>query len=224
MSEEILEKINDTEEICETVPDEAITEGIKKRRPLAIIIPIVLVLAVAIGGLVVALLRYTGVINPYERDYIDITGRTAADVAKSKNYKYEKFLKEYGLPEDMPKSTSERAVFYNIPVRKYVEKTPGIESFEQLKTEMGWDDTITEDTTMGDALDNTKLSYYVGEEQLERFKALYGLDETVTGDTLYGEVRNIVDSKEKEFRQQYAAQQPAERHLRARNSCQIQQL
>ena len=201
MSEEILEKINDTEEICETVPDEAITEGIKKRRPLAIIIPIVLVLAVAIGGLVVALLRYTGVINPYERVYIDITGRTAADVAKSKNYKYEKFLKEYGLPEDMPKSTSERAVFYNIPVRKYVEKTPGIESFEQLKTEMGWDDTITEDTTMGDALDNTKLSYYVGEEQLERFKALYGLDETVTGDTLYGEVRNIVDSKEKEFRQ-----------------------
>ncbi len=201
MSEETLEKINDTEEIHEPEINEELTEDVKKRRPLVIIIPIVLVLVVAIGGLVVALLRFTGVINPYEKDYIDITGRTAADVAKSKNYKYEKFLKEYGLPEDMPKSTSERAVFYNIPVKKYVEKTPGIESFEQLKADMGWDDTITEETTMGDALDKTKLSYYVGEEQLERFKALYGLDETVTGDTLYGEVRNIVDAKEKEFRQ-----------------------
>lgn len=201
MSKETLQEIRDAEETLETESSEILLDEPKKQRTLWIVIPLALVLVAVIGFGVVAALRFTGVINPYEKDYIDITGRTAADVAKSKNYKYEKFLKEYGLPEDMPKSTSERAVFYNIPVRKYVEKTPGIESFEQLKTEMGWDDTITEDTTMGDALDNTKLSYYVGEEQLERFKALYGLDETVTGDTLYGEVRNIVDSKEKEFRQ-----------------------
>ncbi|MBR0360495.1 MAG: hypothetical protein IIX21_05225 [Clostridia bacterium] len=200
MSEETLDKICDSEEKTEaTIGEEPVVET-KKRHTLAIIIPAALVLIVIIGFVVVQLLQYTGVINPYEKDYIDITGRTAADIAKSKNYKYEKFLKEYGLPEDMPKSTSERAVYYNIPVKKYVEKTPGIESFEQLKTEMDWDDTITEDMTMGDALDKTKLSYYVGEEQLERFKALYGLDETVTGDTLYGEVRNIVDAKEKEFR------------------------
>lgn len=201
MSKETLQEIRDAEETLETESSEILLDEPKKQRTLWIVIPLALVLVAVIGFGVVAALRFTGVINPYEKDYIDITGRTAADIAKSKNYKYEKFLKEYGLPEDMPKSTSERAVFYNIPVRKYVEKTPGIESFEQLKTEMGWDDTITEDTTMGDALDNTKLSYYVGEEQLERFKALYGLDETVTGDTLYGEVRNIVDSKEKEFRQ-----------------------
>lgn len=201
MSKETLQEIRDAEETLETESSEILLDEPKKQRTLWIVIPLALVLVAVIGFGVVAALRFTGVINPYEKDYIDITGRTAADIAKSKNYKYEKFLKEYGLPEDMPKSTFERAVFYNIPVRKYVEKTPGIESFEQLKTEMGWDDTITEDTTMGDALDNTKLSYYVGEEQLERFKALYGLDETVTGDTLYGEVRNIVDSKEKEFRQ-----------------------
>ena len=128
--------------------------------------------------------------------------------AKEKNYKYEKFLKEYGLPEDLPKNTSERAMFYNIPVKKYVEKTPGNESFEALKESMGWDDSVTEDMTIGDALDITKLSYYVGEEQLERFKALYELPDEVTGDTLYGEVRNVVDAKEKEFREAEALATP----------------
>ena len=61
---------------------------------------------------------------------------------------------------------------------------------------MGWDDSITEDTTFGDALDKTQLKYYVGEEQLERFKQEYNLPE-VTGETLYGEIRNIVDDQKK---------------------------
>lgn len=209
MSEEILEKQEIAESVEEqenVVPEteEDIAEE-KSRRSLWIVVPVIVALVVAIGTLAVMGLRALGVINPYEKDYIDVTGRTAADIAKEKNYKYEKFLKEYSLPDDMPKSTSERAVYYNIPVKKYVEKTPGVESFEQLKADMGWDDTITEDTTMGDALDVTKLSYYVGDDQLERFKALYELSEEVTGDTLYGEVRNIVDTKEKEFRQAEAA-------------------
>lgn len=206
MSEELLEEQKTTElpeeqenvDVPETA-EEVLEE--KTRRSLWVIVPIIIVLVVAIGALAVMGLRAMGVINPYEKDYIDVTGKTAADIAKEKNYKYEKFLKEYGLPSDMPKNTSERAVYYNIPVKKYVEKTPGIESFAQLKAEMGWDDTITEETTMGDALDVTKLSYYVGDEQLERFKALYGLSDEVTGDTLYGEVRNIVDTKEQEFYQ-----------------------
>lgn len=220
MSEELLEKQEIAEEAVEqenvVVPEteEEISEE-KSKRSLWIVVPIIVAVVVAVGALAVMGLRAMGVINPYEKDYIDVTGRTAADIAKEKNYKYEKFLKEYGLPDDMPKSTSERAVFYNIPVKKYVEKTPGIESFEQLKADMGWDDTITEDTTMGEALDVTKLSYYVGEEQLERFKALYGLSDEVTGDTLYGEVRNIVDTKEQEFYQAELAQAQAEAEAQA---------
>lgn len=207
MSEEILEKQVESTEPETVSNDEETTPERKSRRSLWVMVPVIVVVVVAIGALAVTSLRALGIINPYEKDYIDITGRTAADIAKSKSYKYEKFLKEYGLPADMPKSTSERAVYYTIPVKKYVEKTPGIESFEQLKADMGWDDSITEDTTMGDALDVTKLSYYVGEGQIERFKALYELPEDVTGDTLYGEVRNIVDSKEKEFYQAELAAQ-----------------
>ncbi|MDD6564104.1 MAG: hypothetical protein PUF08_03385 [Clostridiales bacterium] len=209
MSEELLEKdVSEISEVTEEVTADTVDDMSeeKKRRSLWVIVPIIVALVVGIGTLAVMGLRALGIINPYERDYIDVTGRTAAQIAKDKNYKYEKFLKEYGLPDDMPKNTSERAVFYNIPVKKYVEKTPGIESFEQLKESMGWDDSITEDTTMGDALDATKLSFYVGDEQLERFKALYELSDEVTGDTLYGDVRNIVDAKEKEFHDAQAAQ------------------
>lgn len=212
MSEEILEekKSEETVELSENDTVEEIEE--KGKRSLWVILTIVVVAVVAIGALTVTSLRALGIINPYEKDYIDVTGRTAADIAKDKNYKYEKFLKEYGLPDDMPKSTSERAVYYNIPVKKYVEKTPGIDSFEQLKADMGWDDTVTEDTALGDALDVTKLKYYVGEEQIERFKALYELPDDVTGETLYSEVRNLVDAKEKEFHlaAQSATEQPTE--------------
>ena len=112
---------------------------------------------------------------------------------------YDKFLAEYGLPADMPKSTSERAVYYNIPVGVMVEKMADVKTFDELKELMGWGDEITESTTMGDALDVTKLSYYVGEDQLDKFKSLYGLSDAVTGDTLYGQVRNIVDAKDKEY-------------------------
>lgn len=199
---EVIEKEEkvETTESTETL-DSAQTPA-KGRKPInkRLVISLVAVVVCAIAcGIVVLVLHFTGAINPYEKDYVDITGRTAGDIAKEKNYKYEKFLKEYGLPADMPKSTSERAVFYNIPVKKFVEKTPGVESFEQMKADMGWDDTITEDTTMGDALDKTKLKYYVGEDQVERFKALYELDANVNGETLYVDVRNIVDTKNKEF-------------------------
>lgn len=173
----------------------------KRRISWKILVPVLVAVVFAVGIGVSKLLFITGVINPYEKDYVDVTGRTAADIAKSKNMKYDKFLKEYGLPEDMPKNTFERAVYYNIPVGKFVEKTPGIESFESLKVSMGWDDSITEATAMGDALDNTKLYNYVGEFSLERFKVLYELPDSVTGDTLYGEIRNIVDEKDKEFRE-----------------------
>lgn len=160
---------------------------------------IIALLVLIVGLFAIKLMFVTGIINPYESDYIDVTGRTADDLAKDKGLSYEAFLKKYGLPDDMPRNTSERAVFYNIPVGKIVETNANFGSFDELKASMGWDDTITEETTMGDALDVTKLSYYVGEEQLERFKSLYELPDYVSGDTLYGEVRDIVDAKEKEF-------------------------
>ncbi len=200
--------MNDEQITNTDISQESAAPAVKRRRIVKVIVIAVIVLAV--GVLSSKLLFFTGIINPYEADYIDVTGRTAADIAKDKEMEYSKFLKEYGLPEDMPKRTSERAVYYNVPVGKLVEKNASLGSFAELKESMGWDDTITESTTMGDALDKTKLSYYVGDEQLERFKSLYELPETVTGDTLYGEVRNLVDAKDKEFYEADKNQESAE--------------
>lgn len=189
--------MNDEQMINTDVSQQSDAPVVNRRRLIKVIIVAIIVLAVGIFAS--KLMFVTGIINPYEADYVDVTGRTALDIARDKGMEFSEFLKAYGLPEDMPKRTSERAVYYNVPVGKLVEKNASLGSFEELKESMGWDDTVTESTTMGDALDKTKLSYYVGDEQLQRFKSLYELSETVTGDTLYGEVRNIIDAKDKEF-------------------------
>ena len=189
--------MNDEQMINTDVSQQSDAPVVNRRRLIKVIIVAIIVFAVGIFAS--KLMFITGIINPYEADYVDVTGRTALDIAKDKGMEFDEFLKAYGLPEDMPKRTSERAVYYNVPVGKLVEKNASLGSFEELKESMGWDDTVTESTTMGDALDKTKLSYYVGDEQLQRFKSLYELPETVTGDTLYGEVRNIIDAKDKEF-------------------------
>ncbi len=176
-------------------------DGTFKKKKTWIKIGIGAIVVLIAGVLMSRVLLMTGIINPYEKDYIDVTGKPAEDLAEEKGLEYDKFLKAYGLPKDMSRKTFERAVYYNIPVKIVVKQTESIESFEALKESMGWDDSITEDTTLGDALDKTTLSKYVGDEQLERFKSLYELPDDVTGETLYGEVRNLVDAKEKEFRE-----------------------
>ena len=191
MNDEIL-KTEDS-----VIPDDGTFKKKKTWIKIGVGALVVLIAAVVLSRV----LLVTGIINPYEKDYIDVTGKTAEDIAKGKGMDYDKFLKAYGLPEDMSRKTFERAVYYNIPLRIVVKQTESIESFAELKASMGWDDSITEDTTLGDALDKTTLSNYVGDEQLERFKSLYELSDEVTGETLYGEVRNLVDAKEKEFRE-----------------------
>lgn len=179
----------------------AVDDGTFKKRKTWIKIGIGAVFMLVLAVVLSQVMSILGVINPYEADYVDVTGRTAEELAEEKGMEYDEFLKSYGLPEDMPKNTFERAVFYNIPVGVIVEKNGTLGTLEELRADMGWGDDITADTLLGEALDKTTLSKYVGDEQLERFKSLYELSDEITGDTLYGEVRNIVDSKEKEFRE-----------------------
>lgn len=168
------------------------------------LIGIIAAAVVIIAAIVVILVMLLGK-NPYEKDYVDVDGVTIGEIANDNGMELADFLEYYGLPEDMPASTFEKAAFYNIPAGKYAEMNSM--EFSQLGEILGWDETITEETTIGDALDKTKLSNYVGEENLSTFKEEYGLDESITGDTLFGEVRNIVDTKIKE---QYEAQKAAE--------------
>lgn len=167
----------------------------KKSHLKTIIIIAAAVVVVAVAAIVFAF-NMDNWFNPYTKDYVDVDGITIGEVADMNGMELSEFLEYYDLPEDMPASTPEKAAFYTIPAGKYAEMY-GM-TFEDLATQLGWDSTITEETTIGDALDKTTLGMYVGEENLESFKQEYGLDDSVTADTLWGEVRNIVDTRIKE--------------------------
>ena len=171
-----------------------------------VIAAVVLVAAVAVYFLI-------GRSNPYAKDYVDVSGKTIEQIADESGLEFKEFLEMYNLPEDMPKDTSENAAYYNIPTAKYAEMM-GMD-FASIKEILGWDETITEETTIGDAFDKTTVGKRVGEDQIEAFKAEYELDDSVTADTLWGEIRNKVDTKLKE---QTEAQKAEEEALKAEES------
>ncbi len=172
---------------------------------IAIIAAIVVVIAAAIA---VFIIFGKSLFNPYTKDYIDVTGTTVGEIADEQGMEYADFLELYGLPSDMPASTFEYAAYYTIPAGVFA-KMSGTD-FDELKEILGLsdDDSITEDTTIGDVFDKTTVGSRVGEDQLDAFKAEYELDDSVTADTLWVEVRNKVDQKMKE--QNEAANNPTE--------------
>lgn len=182
----------------------------KKKSHLRTIIIIAAAVVVVAAAAIVFALNMNRWFNPYTKDYVDVDGITIGEVADMNGMELSEFLDYYDLPEDMPSSTPEKAAFYNIPAGKYAEMY-GM-TFDDLATQLGWDSSITEETTIGDALDKTTLGMYVGEENLESFKQEYGLDDSVTADTLWGEVRNTVDTRIKEEYEasQNATEEPSE--------------
>ena len=122
---------------------------------------------------------------------------TAEELADKMGMSFEDFITYYDLPEDLPKDLNSNAVEKTIPVGKIAEMNR-YSSFDEFKESMGWDDSITEETRLGVALDKTQLKYYVGEEQFEAFKAEYGFGDEITLETLYGDVRVQVEEKMKE--------------------------
>lgn len=199
-AEEAAEGLNDNAETIAQSLQDAVADGVetavKSNKKVGVI-------AGVIGGIVVvaAIIIFVifgkNIFNPYLKDYVDVSGITIAEIADKSGMELEDFLAMYDLPEDMPETTHENAAFYHIPAGKYAEMS-GVE-FAELKEILGWDDSITEETTIGDAFDKTKVGMRVGEDQVEEFKKEYNLDESVTADTLWGEIRNIVDTKTKEM-------------------------
>lgn len=205
------ETVETAEEATEAVENEAeetaveaeVVSGNNKKTVIGVVIGIA-VLVIAAIIVVFAMFGKTW-FNPYNKGHVDITGRTVGEVADMMGMEYNEFLEQYGLPSDMPKTTIESAASYMIPLSKYTEMN-GM-TLADLAGYMGWDESITEETTIGEALDKTKLSFYVGEENLATFKEEFGLGDDVTGETLWGDIRNTVELKQKE---EYEAQLKAE--------------
>lgn len=184
------------EEVIEDAPAQAVEgEVIKASKKNGAKIAIIAGICVVVVAIIVAaVLLLTG--NKYNRKYIDTTGRTVAEVADLMGYDYADFLAKYHLPADMPKNTYESAAMYTMPLSA-ISEMYGM-TVDELKTELGLGDDVTETTTWGDAQDQATLANFVGEEALEQFKEQYGLGDDITGETKWGEVRPIVDQFERD--------------------------
>lgn len=146
-------------------------------------------------------LGYFGIwFNKYNRSYIDTTGRTIEEVAETAGMTLDEFLEEFELPKKMPKNTYESAAFYTMPVSKIAE-IYGI-SFDTLKEQLELPDETTENDEWGKVEGEMTLRQYVGEENFEDFKTAYGFGDEVTLDTKWKEIRTVVDTKQKESREE----------------------
>ncbi len=189
VSEEIFEGDEELFEE-ELVLDEVIEEP-KKNIGAKVVISILIVLAILAAGFGV----YKFITrNPYNAmGYVNISGRTVADIAAESGMTVEEFLVEYSLPADMPADTDEAAAYYNIPTQKIAEMY-GMTT-DQIKEMLGLGDDVTAATPWGEAEGKATVGKYVGEENFESFKAEYELGDDVTMDTLWGEIRREVDLK-----------------------------
>lgn len=141
--------------------------------------------------------------DAFQKKYLDTTGQTAEALADSVGLEYEELLMLYRLPKDFPKTMSENAAQSAIPVGRMCELRRS--SFEEIKSEMGWGDDITETTPYGEALDKTLLKNAVGEEYVDEFKSEFSLGDDVTGDTLFGDVRPQYEKALKELNEKQNA-------------------
>lgn len=139
-----------------------------------------------------------------EGGYADTTGRTVEEAAKAMGMTLEEYIEENELPENLPALVSENEANYTIPVSRMAERY-GM-SFEEFTNILNMPESVTEDTTWGEALDEVTIGSYIGEGNVQSFVEKYNLPDSVTADTKWGEVRAAVDNAKKEERQKEESQ------------------
>lgn len=163
---------------------------------IAIIVAAVIVVAIVV---VLAVKFGPSMFNKYNRlGYVDVSGRTVAQVAEEQGMDVDEFLEQFDLPSDMPGNTTESAAYNCIPVSKMAEMY-GMD-FNTIKEVLKFPDDVDEDTAWGDAIGQVKLGDYVGEDNLAEFKETYGFGDDITADTLWKDVRQTVDEKSRQQR------------------------
>lgn len=161
----------------------------------------VIVAAVLVVALIVAAIFLFGpsLFNKYNRQgYVDVSGRTIAEVAEESGMDVSEFLVQYGLPEDMPGNTTEAAAYNNIPLSNMATMY-GMD-VTTMKDILQLPEDVTEETPWGEAIGKTTLGAYVGEDNLAEFKETFGFGDEITTDTLWSEVRGTIDQKNREDR------------------------
>ena len=205
ITEEAVEEVaEDTAEITEEPTAEEVTvepmceqepEEIKKGSKIGVILAVCVAVIVIAAAVVTQGDKYYGMFtsNKYNRGFINVSGMTIKDLLNGSDKA--EFLKEYGMPEDMPENTYIEAVQYRMPLSKMAEMY-GMD-VEQLKTELNLDPSVTGETQIGEIEDNMTLEDRVGAEQFEQFKTYYDLGDEVTLQTKWKDVKNTVNKADK---------------------------
>lgn len=170
-------------------------EEIKKGSKVGVILAVCAAVIVIAAAVVTQGDKYYGMFtaNKYNRGFINVSGMTIKDMLNGSDKA--EFLKEYGMPEDMPENTYIEAVQYRMPLSKMAEMY-GMD-VEQLKTELDLDASVTGETPIGEIEDNMTLEDRVGAEQFEQFKTYYGLGDDVTLQTKWKDVKQTVNKADK---------------------------
>lgn len=190
-------EISENPEAAETVSEQESEAQAAAKKSRRTVIGVIVAAVVVVAAAVLFIMFKNTLFNPYVKDYVDVNGITVGETADMNGMEYSDFLEYFDLPKDMPKSTPQQAAVYTIPAGRYAEAIIGWD-FETMKEQLQWGDDITEETPIGEAFDQTTIGNYVGEDRFEEFKSTFGLDDSITKDTLWKEVRNIVDTKQKE--------------------------
>ena len=176
----------------------------KKTTIIAVVAAAVVVVGIVIAALFIfggpsKVLNIFPSSNKYNREFVDVTGRTIEQVADQSGMDLKQFLEMYGLPEDMPADTYENAAYYSIPMEKIASKIYGIE-LSELREKMGIPDEIADDARWVDALDSLPLSKITSSTDFDAFKQRFNLGDDITPDTKYGEVRKTIDEQQMQMR------------------------
>lgn len=226
-AEEIVQEAADKAEEFAAAAEDKIEEGVqevkefvneafapeKKKSPAAAVIAAIIVLLIAAFCVLLGMGKIPQIYNKYNHmGYVNVTGRTIADIADDAGMEISELLEEYGLPKDMPANTQESAAYYMMPV-KNIARMYGM-SFDDMKELLGFGDDITEDTAWGVAEGEVTLEKYIGEDNLDEFKEKYGFGDEITLETKWKEVRKTVDLESKRaYDEEKAAEEAAEEEL-----------
>ncbi len=107
--------------------------------------------------------------NKYNRlGYVDVSGRTVAQVAEEQGMDVDEFLEQFDFTVRYAGNTTESAAYNCIPVSKMAEMY-GMDC-NTNKEVLKFPDDVDEDTAWGDAIGQVTLGDYVGEDNLAEFK------------------------------------------------------
>ncbi len=131
--------------------------------------------------------------NPYNLLYPDVTHKTVREVAEENDMTLKELLAKCGLPEDMRGDTYDYAAFHMMPVKRVAEMYGT--TYDELKSKWKFADSVTENTPVGEVIEELRLGDYVATgRDLDMFKKYFGLDESVNEDTKWKEIRDVYET------------------------------